>query len=102
MNDLTPPAKRTAKDFATDQEVRWCPGCGDYAILRAVQKTLADIEATMTMIAEGVFNAKTAKHLADTLNVEAPITTEVYRILYEGVSPAASMETLLSRDPKPE
>jgi 2-oxoglutarate/2-oxoacid ferredoxin oxidoreductase subunit beta len=45
MNDLTPPAKRTAKDFATDQEVRWCPGCGDYAILRAVQKTLADIEA---------------------------------------------------------
>lgn len=43
MNDLTP--KRTAKDFATDQEVRWCPGCGDYAILRAVQKTLADIDA---------------------------------------------------------
>jgi 2-oxoglutarate ferredoxin oxidoreductase subunit beta len=23
----------TAKDFATDQEVRWCPGCGDYSIL---------------------------------------------------------------------
>ena len=45
MNDLAPPAKRTAKDFATDQEVRWCPGCGDYAILRAVQKTLADIDA---------------------------------------------------------
>ncbi|MEO1019373.1 MAG: 2-oxoacid:ferredoxin oxidoreductase subunit beta, partial [Pseudomonadota bacterium] len=35
----------TAKDFATDQEVRWCPGCGDYAILKAVQKTLADIQA---------------------------------------------------------
>ena len=28
------------KDFATDQDVRWCPGCGDYAILKAVQKTL--------------------------------------------------------------
>jgi len=27
----------TKKDFATDQEVRWCPGCGDYAILNAVQ-----------------------------------------------------------------
>ena len=39
------PEQLTAKDFATDQEVRWCPGCGDYAILRAVQKTLADIEA---------------------------------------------------------
>ena len=25
----------TAKDFASDQEVRWCPGCGDYAILAA-------------------------------------------------------------------
>jgi len=25
------------KDFKTDQEVRWCPGCGDYAILAAVQ-----------------------------------------------------------------
>ena len=44
MNDLAP-VKRTAKDFATDQEVRWCPGCGDYAILRAMQKTLADIDA---------------------------------------------------------
>ena len=33
------------KDFASDQEVRWCPGCGDYAILRAVQKTLADVGA---------------------------------------------------------
>ena len=29
-------------DFASDQEVRWCPGCGDYAILKAVQKTLAE------------------------------------------------------------
>ena len=45
MNDLTPPEKRTAKDYATDQEVRWCPGCGDYAILRAVLNTLAELEA---------------------------------------------------------
>ena len=29
--------KLTKKDFITDQEVRWCPGCGDYAILNAVQ-----------------------------------------------------------------
>jgi 2-oxoglutarate ferredoxin oxidoreductase subunit beta len=34
--------KLTAKDFATSQEVRWCPGCGDYAILRAVQTALAE------------------------------------------------------------
>ena len=38
-------APLTAKDFATDQEVRWCPGCGDYAILKCVQKTMADLQA---------------------------------------------------------
>ncbi len=32
----------TRKDFASDQEVRWCPGCGDYAILAAMQSFLAD------------------------------------------------------------
>ena len=39
----SPPLK--PRDFASDQEVRWCPGCGDYAILKAVQKTLADLKA---------------------------------------------------------
>jgi 2-oxoglutarate ferredoxin oxidoreductase subunit beta len=38
--------KLTARDFATSQEVRWCPGCGDYAILKAVTKTLADVGAS--------------------------------------------------------
>jgi 2-oxoglutarate ferredoxin oxidoreductase subunit beta len=37
--------KLQPKDFASDQEVRWCPGCGDYAILKAVQKALAEIGA---------------------------------------------------------
>lgn len=31
------------KDFQTDQEIRWCPGCGDYAILSAVQSVFADL-----------------------------------------------------------
>jgi len=35
----------TRKDFSSDQEVRWCPGCGDYAVLATVQSTLADIGA---------------------------------------------------------
>lgn len=34
---IAPQAALTAKDFATDQEVRWCPGCGDYSILKQVQ-----------------------------------------------------------------
>ncbi|MFT5209884.1 MAG: 2-oxoglutarate ferredoxin oxidoreductase subunit beta [Flavobacterium sp.] len=33
----------TAKDFATDQEVRWCPGCGDYAILKTIQKFMPSL-----------------------------------------------------------
>jgi len=33
----------TAKDFTTDQDVRWCPGCGDYAVLSAVRKALPDM-----------------------------------------------------------
>ena len=34
----------TNKDFTSDQEVKWCPGCGDYAILRAMQKALPNLE----------------------------------------------------------
>ena len=45
MNVVAQPEALKPKDYASDQEVRWCPGCGDYAILRAVQKTLADIGA---------------------------------------------------------
>jgi 2-oxoglutarate ferredoxin oxidoreductase subunit beta len=33
----------TFKDFKSDQEIRWCPGCGDSAILNAVQKAMADL-----------------------------------------------------------
>jgi 2-oxoglutarate/2-oxoacid ferredoxin oxidoreductase subunit beta len=33
----------TKKDFQTDQEIRWCPGCGDYAILAAVQAVFAEL-----------------------------------------------------------
>lgn len=41
---LAPDApKQTRKDFASDQEVRWCPGCGDYAILAAMQGFLPDL-----------------------------------------------------------
>ena len=36
-------ARLTKKDFQTDQEVRWCPGCGDYAILASAQQTFADL-----------------------------------------------------------
>jgi 2-oxoglutarate ferredoxin oxidoreductase subunit beta len=40
METITKTPTLTAKDFATDQEVRWCPGCGDYSILAQVQKVM--------------------------------------------------------------
>ena len=46
----------TKKDFTADQEVRWCPGCGDYAILSAVQGLMPDlgIEPHKTVFVSGI------------------------------------------------
>ena len=43
MSTETPTPTLTKKDFQTDQEVRWCPGCGDYAILSAVQQVFPEL-----------------------------------------------------------
>ena len=46
MNEMTTiPVPTTLKDWESDQEVRWCPGCGDYAILKEVQRTLPELGA---------------------------------------------------------
>ncbi|MCL5048576.1 MAG: 2-oxoacid:ferredoxin oxidoreductase subunit beta [Firmicutes bacterium] len=42
---MTTIEKLTRKDFMSDQEVRWCPGCGDYSILAAVQLLLPELNA---------------------------------------------------------
>ena len=42
-NDCRQSRRLTKKDFQTDQEVRWCPGCGDYAILSAVQSVFPEL-----------------------------------------------------------
>ena len=41
-----PPGQLKKSDFVSDQEVRWCPGCGDYAILINVQKVMAELGIT--------------------------------------------------------
>lgn len=41
---MNAPIKLTDKDFASDQEVRWCPGCGDYAILKTIQKLMPTLD----------------------------------------------------------
>ncbi|HWM94592.1 MAG TPA: 2-oxoacid:ferredoxin oxidoreductase subunit beta [Thermoanaerobaculia bacterium] len=43
MSTETPTPTLTKKDFQSDQEVRWCPGCGDYAILSAVQAVFPEL-----------------------------------------------------------
>lgn len=55
MNDMTP-VKLTIKDWESDQEVRWCPGCGDYAILKAVQRTMVELgsDPAQTVFVSGI------------------------------------------------
>jgi 2-oxoglutarate ferredoxin oxidoreductase subunit beta len=43
MSEAVTESKLTRKDFVSDQEVRWCPGCGDYAILAQMQKVLPEL-----------------------------------------------------------
>jgi 2-oxoglutarate/2-oxoacid ferredoxin oxidoreductase subunit beta len=43
MSNIVEPARLTKKDFETDQDVRWCPGCGDYAILATVQRVMPEL-----------------------------------------------------------
>lgn len=43
MSETVASPKLTRKDFVSDQEVRWCPGCGDYAILAAMQRFLPEL-----------------------------------------------------------
>ena len=43
MNTPVKPIKLTRRDFASDQAVRWCPGCGNYAVLAQVQKMLPEL-----------------------------------------------------------
>ena len=58
----------TAKDFGTDQDVRWCPGCGDYAILSQVKKVLAKIGAKRetTVFVSGIGCAARFPYYIDT------------------------------------
>ncbi len=56
MSNVVEPARLTKKDFETDQDVRWCPGCGDYSILANVQKVMPEfgIEREKTVWISGI------------------------------------------------
>jgi glycerol-3-phosphate dehydrogenase (NAD(P)+) len=60
------------------------------------------ILATMTMVAEGVFTARSVHDRATQMGLHMPITAEVYRVLYEDKDPLAAVNDLMLREPKPE
>ena len=63
---------------------------------------LSEILAELGQEAEGVATARELHQLAKKLGVEMPIIEQVYRVLYEGLSPLAAVEALLKREPRQE
>jgi glycerol-3-phosphate dehydrogenase (NAD(P)+) len=81
---------------------------GDLSRNRTVGKELArgrslpDILRGLTATAEGVHTCAEVLKKARALGIEMPITQEVYRVMFEGLSPRQAVEDLLSREPKAE
>jgi glycerol-3-phosphate dehydrogenase (NAD(P)+) len=65
-------------------------------------ETLADIMAGMKMVAEGVWNCRAAKELAEQQGIPVPITDQVNAVVHEGKDPRQAVMDLMSRAPKPE
>jgi glycerol-3-phosphate dehydrogenase (NAD(P)+) len=65
-------------------------------------QTIEQITSAMQMVAEGVPTTKSAYACARKLNIDTPITNEVYALLYEGKTPIQAMHDLLDRDQKAE
>ena len=63
---------------------------------------LAEVTKGMEQVAERITTAKSAYSLSQRYNVQMPITTAVYQVLYEGKSPKDTVQDLMLRDPKPE
>jgi glycerol-3-phosphate dehydrogenase (NAD(P)+) len=65
-------------------------------------KSLARVQAGMTMVAEGVKTTRSAYQLSLRHEVEMPITRQVYRVLFHGKKPKRAIMELMTRDPKSE
>jgi glycerol-3-phosphate dehydrogenase (NAD(P)+) len=65
-------------------------------------ETLDVILAGTHMVAEGVYTARSVHDKAARMGIEMPITAEVYRVLYEGKSPAVAVRDLMLREPRSE
>jgi glycerol-3-phosphate dehydrogenase (NAD(P)+) len=65
-------------------------------------ETLTQIEGSTAMVAEGVETTKAVKQLTDNLNIEMPITNEVYEILFNNKNPHKALNELMKRRLQPE
>lgn len=65
-------------------------------------KTLDEILRESPQVAEGVWTARSVHDLCQRRNIDMPVTTEIYRILFEGKAPIQAVADLMNRDPKPE
>lgn len=65
-------------------------------------KKLKDVLKETDMVVEGVATAKSAYDLAKRYKVEMPITSEIYKVLYEGKDPKVAVHDLMTRSPKAE
>jgi glycerol-3-phosphate dehydrogenase (NAD(P)+) len=63
---------------------------------------LSEIQATMKMVAEGVFTTRSVHARAAEMKISMPITAEIYRVLYENKAPAAAVNDLMLREPTSE
>jgi glycerol-3-phosphate dehydrogenase (NAD(P)+) len=68
----------------------------------AAGESLSEILTGMTMVAEGVFTARSVHEQAEHMNLAMPITAEVYHVLYDGKDPRAAVVDLMMREPKGE
>ena len=71
-------------------------------LMLASGKTIDEAQQEIQQVVEGVLAAKAVKQVADKLSVEMPICQQIYRVLYEGVSPREAVTALMSRALKPE
>src|SRR6201996_6619749 len=69
----TAEGKQSTKDFKSDQEVRWCPGCGDYAILAAFQAFLPELQVRREnmVIISGIGCAARLPYYVDTFGMHS-------------------------------
>jgi glycerol-3-phosphate dehydrogenase (NAD(P)+) len=68
----------------------------------AAGKSVEETQQEIRQVVEGVKAAKAVHEVAEKLGIEMPIVTQVYRILYEGVTPREAVEALMRRELKPE